>query len=166
MNWYVSYLRKPAPDLTDNPWRHFWIVPILIKCNQDKKMLETSLIFFKKSTVQMFGYTILDAGWNISRLRGVMASLQFTQKPMRHWALNKEHSGRETILITIMIIIRTTQKRQESAFTIVLAIVLPPRFLMLKIQCPCIFYVNWKNLVMFVCAFQVIQDYSREGFSI
>ena len=41
---------------------------------QDKKLLEISKIDLNKSTFQIFWYTCLDAGLDISLFRGVMAS--------------------------------------------------------------------------------------------
>ena len=86
----------------------------------------------------MFGYPDLDAGLNISWFLEVMAF----PKPMRHSALNNRDSGLETITITIVIVLGTIPQRQIFTSPIVLAIVLPPQFLLFKIQCPFDFYVN------------------------
>ena len=92
----------------------------------------------------MFGYPRLDAGLSISWFLEAMAS----QKATRHQGLNNRNSGRETIVITIVIVVvRTIQKRQTPAFPIVLAIVLPAQFLLFKIQYPCDFYVKQKDSI-------------------
>ena len=57
-------------------------------------------------------------------------------------ALNDRNSGRETIVVTIVIVVRMIPERQISTFSIVLAIVLPPQFLWFKIKCPFDFCVN------------------------
>ena len=77
----------------------------------------------------MFGYPVLDAGLNISWFLGVMAF----PKPMRHLTLNNRNSGRETIVITIVIVVGTIPERQISTFSILLAMVLPPQFFWFKI---------------------------------
>ena len=42
-------------------------------------------------------------------------------------------SGRETIVIAIVIVVRTAQEHQKATFPIVLAIFLPPQFLLLEL---------------------------------
>ncbi len=79
--------------------------------------------------------------------------LQFTHKPMRHWILKIRNSSREMIVITIVIVVRATQKRQKSAFSIVLAIIFQPQFLLFKIWCPCGLCVNWKDWLKFIYPF-------------
>ena len=77
----------------------------------------------------MFGYPDLDTCLNISWFLEVMAF----PKPMRHSTLNKGDSRLEKIAITIVIVLRTIPERQIFTFPIVLAIVLPPQFLLFKI---------------------------------
>ena len=101
-------------------------------------MQEISRIFLKESTRQIFGYPDLDDGLNISWFLGVMAF----PKPMRHSTLDNRNSGRETMAITIVIVLRTTPEWQIFTLPIVLAIVLLPQFLWFKIQCPFDFYVD------------------------
>ena len=82
----------------------------------------------------MFGYPSLDAGLSISWFLEAMAS----PKATRHQGLNNRNSGRETIVITIVIVVvRTIQKTPNTCVPIVLAIVLPAQFLLFKIQYPC-----------------------------
>ena len=88
--------------------------------------------------MNMIIVAILALRLNISWFLGVMAF----PKPMRHLTLNNRNSVRETMVITIMIVVRTMPERQISTFQIVLAIVLPPQFLWFKIQCSFDFYVN------------------------
>ena len=57
-----------------------------------QKLFEVSRNFLKESILQMFGYTCLDAGLNISWFPGVIAS----SKPMRHLTFNGRNPG-ETI---------------------------------------------------------------------
>ena len=42
-------------------------------------------------------------------------------------------SGRETIVIAIVNVVRTAQERQKAMFLIVLAIFLPPQFLLFEL---------------------------------
>ena len=58
---------------------------------------------------------------------------------------DRKKSGRETIVITIAIVLRTIPERQIFTFPIVLVIVLQPQFLWFKIQCPFNFYEFYVN---------------------
>ena len=80
----------------------------------------------------MLGYPRLDACLNISWFLEVMASPKTTTDQ----TLNNRNSGRETIVLTTVIVVRTIPKFQVLAFPIVPAIVLPTQFLLFKIQCP------------------------------
>ena len=87
----------------------------------------------------MYGYPGLDVGLNISWFPEIVAF----PEAMRHLTLNSRNSGQWTIVITIVIVVRTIQKCQIFTFPIVLlAVILPPKFLSFKIQFPCNFCVN------------------------
>ena len=60
------------------------------------------------------------------------------------------------MVTTIVIVVRAISERQITTFPNVLAIALPPKFLLFKIHYPFDFYVNWKNLLRLVHTFQVI----------
>ena len=95
-------------------------------------------ISLKKSNQQICEYSRFYTDLNSSWSPEVMASA----KAMRHQNLNNRNYGRDIIVITIVIVVRTIQKRQIHAFPVVLAIVLPTQFVLLKIQYSCDFYVN------------------------
>ena len=91
--------------------------------------------FLKISSRQVFGYLRLHAGLDISWFPRVMAF----PKVIKRLSLNNRNSGIETIVIIVVIVVRTIPKRQISAFPVVLAIVLPQQLLLFKIQGPAIF---------------------------